>query len=697
MPSNSQATIAIWKDASAVAAFALSVQDTGARLRAIPATGTTVDLPQAQPTDGDAYEVLDADGSCSSGNLITIVPPAGTTIRGGANLILAAVFASARLTFDASQDDWSVDLGAGGSNTGLSAPWHDVAAGTVFQSGSGTLWLSCDSTAAQTTIKLDPAPLDGQIQVVRLTGTTQVTPVLVLVQGAGNTVEDAITAGVFDAVGTFLAIQCEIAAWKYDKAAKEWKLYDHVVGAATAALKAAAWAVDYVAGLNSNSGAPGSPLATAAELRRRWNGGVSGVRPLLPPNAITVTITGSAPVASKFADPECVLWDLDVSPDTYLLIEHTTTIKRSSHLTASTARAQTATGQQTITDGAVNFTPDLDQLFLDTTASAVAWVTVGGTPAKLSAAYAAQNPTTVDPFAGLAAAAVISPDNYEILALPQVYFGRASQCRMGGGGAGQAHVVIYRGHGLAGDDTDVLQIEGDADNPGNNGLTGVSVTFLECIVEQSTTTEEGGVFFMNCAQPKAFPRFTNMVCPGGLTGGYLAGYARCPLSCGAGTQIDQDFYLIGAVAYGVFGFKAANSGFSLLGACARFLNGAAGTNAILIDAGASMKFGANYGAVVFYGETSGSEIALVKNGSRLLSTSTAAAGFVFDGGAAAFFHVGHGLANAYGIDDTAAQPYVGPTSITVAHLDAARAAGTGFGSLAVDPTSGSLIAVNGNF
>jgi hypothetical protein len=116
MPSNSTGTIAIWRDATAAATVKLSLQETGVRVRAIPGggAGTTVDLPTAQPTDGDNYEILAADGSASPATPIVIVPPAGTTIRGAAQVTIIDAFASARVTFDASADDWTVEESAGG-------------------------------------------------------------------------------------------------------------------------------------------------------------------------------------------------------------------------------------------------------------------------------------------------------------------------------------------------------------------------------------------------------------------------------------------------------------------------------------------------------------------------------------------------------------------------------------------------------
>ena len=111
MPSNSTGQLAIWKDADNVAAFTFSQQDTGVRVRVVR-TPTVVNLPSPFPNDGDNYEVQDADGSCSIANNIEIVPPAGTTIRGGAMLVLSEAFVTCRLVFDSEFDDWTAEIAA---------------------------------------------------------------------------------------------------------------------------------------------------------------------------------------------------------------------------------------------------------------------------------------------------------------------------------------------------------------------------------------------------------------------------------------------------------------------------------------------------------------------------------------------------------------------------------------------------------
>ena len=162
-----------------------------------------------------------------------------------------------------------------GATSGTSDPWVDVAAGTTLSPTAAQRYLSCDATGAQTTINLLSNPTSGQIQVVRLTGTTRVTPVIVRAQGAGITVEDTAQApGTFGA-STWLALQEQIAAWKFDGVARSWKLYSLSQNIGAAAADAGNWEVDpqgTSGGLDTNSGAPGSPLRTYREWMRRQAG-----------------------------------------------------------------------------------------------------------------------------------------------------------------------------------------------------------------------------------------------------------------------------------------------------------------------------------------------------------------------------------------------------------------------------------------
>jgi hypothetical protein len=185
MPSNSVGTIAIWKNASAVAIVNLSLQDTGVRLRAIPGAGTTVDLPPAQPTDGDNYEIIDADGSSGPGNQVTIVPPAGTTIRGGATFVLQSPFSGVRVTFEANDDDWVVEQSTGGNAGSVLFPPLDVAAGTTenLVHGGQNNFVGFDGVAI--TYNLPVVPVAGDVVQIKM-AQTGATPSIVNARGGAN-------------------------------------------------------------------------------------------------------------------------------------------------------------------------------------------------------------------------------------------------------------------------------------------------------------------------------------------------------------------------------------------------------------------------------------------------------------------------------------------------------------------------------
>jgi hypothetical protein len=122
VPVNSTTSVETVVSVVAEARYAFSPQDTLAVLTAIPTGGTVVQLPAA-PSGGDAYEVADGDGSCSSGSPITVTAGAGQTIQGGSTLVLSSAFAWARMTFLEPLRAWVVfEPGAGGSTRVLPTP-----------------------------------------------------------------------------------------------------------------------------------------------------------------------------------------------------------------------------------------------------------------------------------------------------------------------------------------------------------------------------------------------------------------------------------------------------------------------------------------------------------------------------------------------------------------------------------------------
>lgn len=138
MPKNNQQLIKSYQDFSDESAVTLSPQSTGVRLRLIPAgtigapLGTQVFLPPAvvdggsdDPSDGDSYEVIDADGSANITAPIIVTPPTGTTIDGASGFALVSSGASATFTYDAPAENWLVSV------SGLLAEQTGLETGTI--------------------------------------------------------------------------------------------------------------------------------------------------------------------------------------------------------------------------------------------------------------------------------------------------------------------------------------------------------------------------------------------------------------------------------------------------------------------------------------------------------------------------------------------------------------------------------------
>ncbi len=130
MPTNSTGTIAVNVDVSSYVAkpnnwggfYKFSPEDSTVRFRKLPANaavtsmGLRLELP-ANPSDGDTYEFVDADGSCNTGHLIFLLPdPGGTASIGAQNgpgvpsplpvFIFGAPNSGAKVQFDAAANQW---------------------------------------------------------------------------------------------------------------------------------------------------------------------------------------------------------------------------------------------------------------------------------------------------------------------------------------------------------------------------------------------------------------------------------------------------------------------------------------------------------------------------------------------------------------------------------------------------------------
>lgn len=467
------------------------------------------------------------------------------------------------------------------------------------------------------------------------------------------------------------------------------------------------WWVDYANGDNKNDGlTQTTALKDTGEIRRRWTGGIAGVRPQLP--------------------------------TALLVIEAPTTVKRSGTINAvPNAFARTPTGQQTVTDaGVADWTSDVDHMIHDTATNAIAYVSAGGSPATLTHSHLAVDTTSLaslNLFGGLTAAA-IGTDAYEILdPLLSVYLGSDSFTRCVPsfqsttipvpkitvhivspstaladpfsdpilphladidllGQNGQAAVVFQRLKAAPQNfATDLAYVNGDGQF--HFFPIGSNIVFAECDLGSQAMRAGEGVNFLNCRLP--FLHGDDLQTP---SSNVLGGYGRVGVLLGSRWTMDQDVYVLGRAL-----LQAASSGNGILiGNVGRYL--AAGDPATIaiqtttVDGGRGSTWNLSAvfdGVGVFYGTTHGADIAQVGGVSRLYATGAAAATFVFDGGAGATFQLGASNLNGYGFN-TGTGAYVGPTTITVQHLDAALAVGAGFGGVAIDPKTDNRVLVSGN-
>ena len=497
------------------------------------------------------------------------------------------------------------------------------------------------------------------------------------------------------------------AGWAvhYNTDVKGFVLYDstgseQLTAAIGSYLTQTTWFVNYATGNNANTGlTSGAALASVGEIRRRWNGGVLGVRPQLPSLTYTITVAGAP--ANPYADPLQVLWDLDVCLGTTIDIEFTPTVLHTGTIASvPNPFSQTATGQQTITDAAIsNWTPYINMLLVDTTTGAACWITGALTaPARgvLSSAYEA---VTVSSLVNainndLTPSSVNATDSYQILQLPNVYFGGQSLFRLAPGGqdsAGnsQANCLVRRAAGVANGPSDMLQVEGNASFPATV-QTGATVSFVDCQFNQQRKLDMGGAYWINCAGLAQFPgqdNFTSI----DFSAAVLSGYNTTSVTLGNGIFISNDFFVLNGGDI-VFNDGQNAGGAVFITNIGRFLNGAPANNIFAVD-----QRGATFEITgVIYGQTGGDPIAILHNGGALTVQGTAAATFITDGGSAATFQMGGNSGLGFYFDEpTATWLPAGGKAITVANLDAARPGG--FGSTAIDPKSDCRILVHGIF
>ena len=584
---------------------------------------------------------------------------------------------------------------AAGSSTGAATVWTDVPAGTVVAFSPAQSALSFDSTPAATQSALNlpaaAAIVDGQEFTARLTGAA-VSPVL-LHAGAGTQIEGVnaqASAGTFGA-STYLPNQGHVVTFKYDHATTLWKAKAVSYGSPIAAQQQTTWAVSrpgqVPAGLDSNPGTALAPLASAAELRRRWNGGIAGVRPQMPGLTYAITVNGSVAAGHEFEDPLDVLWDLDAGLGLLMTISLTPTVKRAGTILAvPNPFSRTATGEQTVTDaGVADWTSDVDHLLAITNSpkKSVCWVSralAGPARGVLTSVY--DSAESSPPFSsilngGLAADTVAPADTYDILNLATCYFGNSSQFRMKGGKdtgtAGQAAVIVLNAHGLAQSGHDLLHVEGDAIFPFLN-LDGACVSFVNCRIDQTRDVQQGGVYWLNCFYSNGAHEADQLAGPQ-ETGAQLSGYGRRGVLLTDNWAVDQDYFSLDGftIFSGDFGGGAFGPSIGQVG---YFAHGHVSTQILGLEQGAWMNILSFFSAApVVYGDTGGAgNLVSMAPGSTLKSVRQANVSLVTDQAGAGAFGV-DGFKGVFWNAATSTYLPVGGVTVTVTSIDAAHPGG----------------------
>lgn len=468
-----------------------------------------------------------------------------------------------------------------------------------------------------------------------------------------------------------------------------------------------AWHVNATTGSDTNDGlTAGTAVKTVAQIALRWKGTAGGGRPQLSPSTgtqITIFIDSDLPNS----DPLSVLLDVDLAPGMTLLFQGFAKVatKVGSMTTASTFARTHAGGQQTFTDATVaNFgvfvgggaTPAM--LITDTTAprGSVAWL-VGPDPgasatATSSVFYTAQTPGTIS------VPTIVQPlaaDGYTLTALASANIGNGFNTRQfpqnaQSGLSISSTVIFYRIHfPLQGDVNDTCDIGGNPE---------VFYAFQECQNDLPfIVTADGFVTFINCLE---FHTVGSQARAGGVLE-YISGASSngTNASSGAPSCIEGGTLVMDCdvAVLAVSGAIICNGGELSLGNVSHW-----GTSSSCVVA----QFGANVvqnpilqATSVLYGSDGGDFVAVgagtafgpAKYTYSQTGSGTPAAD-QFKSTNTAFLLGRAPSTSSWGISATTGLA-VGATTNTIAHLDAAIGAGTGFGSTAVDPATMSTLSV----
>lgn len=469
-------------------------------------------------------------------------------------------------------------------------------------------------------------------------------------------------------------------------------------GSAVLPTQEVAWYINASTGSDTNNGTtPSTPLKTVAALANLWRGVSGGGRPVLTPatgSTVTVTLQSDIPAT----DPLAPILDVDLSstganPVSLIIKGSAKTAAHSGTMATASAFARTsAGGQPKITDaGVADFAPfvGVASLLVDSTSGAVGWLygpdSGASATGTLSVGYNAQTP-------GLAPSQAqtnyVGADAYTLADVTHASLGQGFVTRsfpqLSSNVSGQnASVFFYRLHLVQPSNNDVVNLASDT----------VIYCFQECQNDHQIIADEGTILFANCFS------FHNLglVSRGSaiieyVAGGVLSGEVNGTITAIAGGTIlaDQDFAVTSQASY-----QAADDGVLELGRIGFWVQ--AGGNAALECWGAVVRFTPiEEASTVFYGTDGGTPI------ETIASISGSASIIYFNDGSGtpagnqfkftnSTFQTGD-LTSSFGFDASAGT-FEGPTTNTFAHLDAALAAGTGFGGQSIDPSTGSYIRI----
>jgi hypothetical protein len=532
-----------------------------------------------------------------------------------------------------------------------------------------------------TILRLPDKPQTGdRYEFVDLDGSCSPAKPITLVAGAGQTIEGGATfVFVSPFSWGFATFDEQLGAWALESPATGTPPLPPIFPAfVNPALGQAVWHQDYVLGSDvTGTGSALNPVQTLGEIYRRWQGGIPGTRPRL--TLLLTTIFMHSPVQpgpNQLADPALRLADIDMAPGSTLVVQPATpTVKRSGTLNAIIhAFARTSTGRLTVTDaGIVDWSSDVDSLFLDTTQGASSWV--NGTAAVntqgiLSSVRPVNNPLTPNATinSGLGpTVTVLNTDAYQIITPLSVYFGTGSYTRrfpsgLVGLGLGSPNVVFSRLRGLASTPAESIDVNSDFDTAAGFGA---SVCFSECRIDPYIqSTSPGGAKFFNCSLMLG----VGLGNISGFAGASLAyaGYARSFVGLFGGGVIDQDF----ASMQQIRSQGSSGSAPNVIGNVAAYAGGNFALE--IVFGGHVYVFGFIDGGAVFYG-TCTTMIARCNLGTSLVSfPAPASPHYVFNLDAYRFGAFTTGF-----FQDPATGVWSAAIALTFANLDAAQPLGFG--------------------